>query len=703
MTPATTSSRVDATSAVRRLQQQARARRSAIAAATGLPWIAVAALGAWRFGGVVPAIVVAMLGAVVLAVVILRHRRAIDRAWLVRALDAGAPALQDSADLLFADRSALGPLQAMQRLRVEHSVTQLATMHLREPWPSGQLRLGALLAIALSLMLCFWPDHHAALVAPITTSGRAVDQSPPVQALQATLRIEPPAYTGKSARQQASFDAQVEQGSLLTWTLRFGVAPSAARLRFVDGEALTLTRAGDDWTAQRAVESSTLYRIEFDGAPALPESAPFRLDVTPDLAPRLKVLQPERTLTMLDDARARWQLVIEAEDDYALGAAQLEITLAQGSGEQVTVSERKVMLRGKGDALHQRYEHRFDLAGLGFAQGDDLIARVLVRDQRVPAPNITRSASFILRWPPDVGMEGSGVEGLVQQAMPAYFRSQRQIIIDTEALLAMRPTLSADDATVRSDVIGTDQRLLRLRYGQFLGEESETVEPSGGEHEHGQDEPGAAAPADARQSLMAAAGHLHDLPEAATLLDPETRKLLRGALDEMWQAERELRTGNTAAALPYEYRALDFIKRVQQADRIYLARVGLELPQLDAARRLTGQRPASALRADALVPFVADDAAIAMWHALGGAGDLPLDDLARWVASQREETANPLALLAEIDALRRDRECIDCRQRLAALLWPSLAPPAAAPQPRARPDAVGRAYLEALAPVEASP
>src|SRR5690606_781903 len=56
---------------------------------------------------------------------------------------------------------------------------------------------------------------------------------------------------------------------------------------------------------------------------------------------------------------------------------------------------------------------------------------------------------------------------------PAYFRSQRQIIIDAEALLEEKPRLASEEFERRSDLIGVDQRLLRLRYGQFLGEESE--------------------------------------------------------------------------------------------------------------------------------------------------------------------------------------------------------------------------------------
>ena len=57
-----------------------------------------------------------------------------------------------------------------------------------------------------------------------------------------------------------------------------------------------------------------------------------------------------------------------------------------------------------------------------------------------------------------------------------------------------------------------------------------------------------------------------------------------------------------------------------------------------------------------------------------------------------------LALLGALDAWRNDPACAGCRQRLRARLWPRLPAAPAAIAPRARGDARGRAYLQALAP-----
>ncbi len=150
--------------------------------------------------------------------------------------------------------------------------------------------------------------------------------------------------------------------------------------------------------------------------------------------------------------------------------------------------------------------------------------RLEVDDNRTPGPQTSRSASYILRWPMPPATEATGMEGLVKKALPAYFRSQRQIIIDTEALVGERARLAADDFIGRSDRIGVDQRILRMRYGQFLGEENVGGPESAGGEEHSEDDGhdhGAEAPADfgGAINVLEEYGHTHDDAEAATLLD----------------------------------------------------------------------------------------------------------------------------------------------------------------------------------------
>src|SRR5690606_12658820 len=105
-------------------------------------------------------------------------------------------------------------------------------------------------------------------------------------------------------------------------------------------------------------------------------------------------------------------VAFEAEDDHGLGAARLRITRATGSGENIESQERQLPLRGCGDARRRRYTHAFDLASLGLVPGDDLIVQLVVSDRRSPSPQTTRGPSVILRWPPEVGTQASGLDAM---------------------------------------------------------------------------------------------------------------------------------------------------------------------------------------------------------------------------------------------------------------------------------------------------
>jgi hypothetical protein len=503
------------------------------------------------------------------------------------------------------------------------------------------------------------------------------------------LDVEPPAYTGLPSRHQDSLPARVPEGAILRWRLRFAPQPGSAQLVFHDGVRLPLQRQGDDWIGSRQLLKSTLYRIELGAAPALDHSGLQRIDVIADRPPQLRVIEPDRSLTVLEAKQAGWLLAFEASDDFGLGAARLRITLAQGSGEVIKVSTRSIELSGQGDQRKRSYRRQLDLAALGFAIGDDLVARLEVSDRRAPNPQTTRSSSFILRWPPEAGAQATGIEGLVKRSLSAYFRSQRQIIIDSEALLAKRGKQSGADFLKHSDEIGVDQRILRLRYGQFLGEEAEDGRKT---------PPATTGDADA---VIQAFGDVHDQPEAATMLDPDTRNLLRSALNEMWQAELHLHLGQPDQALPFEYRALRLIKQVQQSSRIYLARVGLELPPIDETRRLGGDRAGLQNRRDALVPAQVSATPVReLWQSLDGdrpgATRTELDAFETWLRGEESQLPAALDLYADVDALRQSPDCQDCARKLRARLWPLLEHAAPVIDPRREPDRTGRAYLDAL-------
>ncbi|MEG1680305.1 MAG: hypothetical protein RR326_09435, partial [Stenotrophomonas sp.] len=164
------------------------------------------------------------------------------------------------------------------------------------------------------------------------------------------------------------------------------------------------------------------------------------------------------------------------------------------------------------------------------------------------------------------------------------------------------------------------------------------------------------------------------------------------------QSEGHLRQGHPDQALPYAYKALAFIKQVQQAERIYLARVGSELPPIDMARRMTGKREGLGNRGVQLAARPADDAVVASaWHALASSDySVDLDALSRWLDAHPNAVPDPLDVVAAIDALRQQTDCRACRDDLRAQLWPALRRAEGPPARRNAADASGRRYLEEL-------
>jgi hypothetical protein len=660
-----------------------------------LPSIAACLLIVYRYWGVRAAAVWTVLSVVAAIPWLTRAMRTYDARWLVRNVNASVPEFEDSVDLLLVGKAAsalrAGSLPALQIARLKNRLRDISLPDLRPACPRRTLLGtwgGALLVSCCALIA---PDLWHKLRPP----ALALEQTASSTLIDAKLHVTPPTYTRLPARDLSSLDGQVPEGSRVTFALHVGSEATRAALVFDGGERLELHRDGETWSGDRVFASATLFRLYLEGAgPDVAAAAQplHRLDVTPDRPPEIIVRAPERMLNLSVNGQKTWDLIFEASDDYGLGSAQLSIGDAQGSGENIKTTQQSLVLEGKGDARHQTYRKTLDLVALGFAEGDDLIVRLSVSDNHPPHPNLAQSESLILRWPTHLEAASVGMEGLVQKTLPAYFASERQIIIDSEALQAERGNLTVKRFAARADELGVEQKMLRLRYGEFLGEESERSS------QHDDDTSSTSKAFGDAGNITSEYGHVHDRPEAATLFDQDTRRILKSALNEMWQAELHLRQAHPDQALPYEYKALDYIKQVQQAERIYLARAGVRLPQVDEDRRLTGDRADLSDREFAASTQATDDSTIlGIWQSLQGHGPADWPRLTTWTRQHRATIPDALSLLAAADRVQRDPACATCRDDLARVLWPLLPRPGAALQPRREPAAARAAYLRALA------
>lgn len=588
-------------------------------------WLLVALGKHWPTAQPVLA-VVGMLGIVAMRGLLWKGRESAAAAIPAR-LDRQFAELEDSTGLLLRNSEELNILEHLQQQRVARRLGELrAAEALTLPVDfrrAGWLASGLLLAGAVAW---WWPAARAqrqatgvAIHFPTAAKANLPGQTPP-RITETQLLVTPPAYTRQPVFMPAQASFLCPQEARVRWQVRVSGGGQAApelelgrqrlRLRPVAGQP------GAFFTEQVLI-TSMLYRLRYAGT----VSDDYAIDVRHDQAPVLRIITPKAyTLVAAIGQRSEVPIRATVRDDYGLSRAELVITVAQGQGEAVKFREvRRDLSTGLGGRPQASLSSLLSLPKLGLTYGDELYFYLTARDNH---GHSTRTDAYLVQWQDTAVADSPTDMGMGIKVAPAYFRSERQIIIDTEKLIAEKPKLDAATVANRANALGFDQQSLRLRYGKFMGEEAEpgigveagphaptaededtaapTAEaPEHDEHDHGGGapmSPAKASPTAETDALMDPYIHKHDDSETADFLEPAVKAKLRAVLDQMWAAELRLRTGQLKEALPYEYRALRLLKQVQQQTRAFVKKAGFTPPPMpEATLRLTGELAGAAV------------------------------------------------------------------------------------------------------------
>ncbi|KAA9331384.1 hypothetical protein F0P96_14150 [Hymenobacter busanensis] len=539
----------------------------------------------------------------------LRQLRRFGPAAAAQRFDRYFPALEDSTGLLLT--ATPGLLPELQRQRVaERLLTLPVEEALSVPWKPRMLAAALLLAAAVAV--AYWPTapqrrQNAPLVALRFPDAPSNPAPAAPRIVETTVQIVPPAYTRLAAYAAASPSFRCPQGSVVRWRVRTSrSAKKVPELLLAGGQRLAFRPVPNvplEYAVQYRFTTSALYNIRFAGL----LSDDYAVEVMPDRSPELRLLAPA-PYTLIGVRRVPEVAVrLQLRDDYGLARARLVLTTAQGSGEAVkfgeTTTDLSAFVRQRPRTATATATLRLPALGLTF--GDELYVYAEAWDN---AGHRTRTDAHLVQWEDTAATGDLASMALGVNPVPVYFRSQRQIIIDTEKLLKERGKLPALEFQQRANSIGEDQKVLRLRYGKFLGEEyeqgetaprppvaEEADEHGADDHDHGA-EPATEAGLPTAESLTEPYIHRHDDEETADFLEPQVKAKLRAVLSQMWDAELQLRLAEPRLALPYEYRALRLLKEVQQQTRAYVRKSGVDLPPLpEAEKRLTGDVTAAAL------------------------------------------------------------------------------------------------------------
>ncbi|MDX1504005.1 MAG: DUF4175 family protein, partial [Thermoanaerobaculia bacterium] len=511
-----------------------------------------------------------------------RRRLRVAAAEVAAHLDRVVPELEESAGLLLEPEES-GPLVArLQRRRAARALAGRRDLLPRAPW----LRAAAWCVGGLSLALLLAGSPGEGRPAPSVTGESATAEGPmPVRPAAIEVEVRPPAYTGRPARRGGELSVEVEEGGRVVWRVRAETALEAAELVFEDGERLALDPVGEGiYSGSLRPAATRLYWLRLSAAGREAYRGDFaRLRVLPDRPPEVAWERPEERVEEVAPDAAPVPVRLTARDEYGVVRMELVATLASGSGEMVSFRERRLPLDlSAGPEGVATGVARLDLAALGLEPGSELYLVAEAWDGRRPEANRGRSDARILRMSgPRVRTADLG-DGLPVLPLPTLFRSQRQIILDTEKLLADRPRITREELARRSAALGFDQRALRMRYAGLLGEEFETGVPEEEEEEAPEEWPQSEGDdvSEALDALPDGFVHSHDWGEINTYFDDRVRARLKQAMGEMWGAEGRLRSIDPSGALPFEYRALAALKAAQEAERVYVRKTGFEPPPL---------------------------------------------------------------------------------------------------------------------------
>jgi len=533
-------------------------------------------LGRWGYGA--PLYGIGIFCLLSLAALLLFRGWKITLVDTARALDRWIPELEESSHLLLRPENDLGALEKLQAARIEGRLDKAQLPH--------PFRIRLIISIGL-VVVAAAPWAIKSISPPDTHTASGLEKATPKKSLlpaiqTVRIRVTPPAYTGRPVRSQQDLNIQAEEGALINWEIQTNTAVDTLQIILSDSAQIQLQPAGPErtlWRWSTVAAHSGFYQLRLSKE----FSDLYKMEVIRDEAPRIVIRTPKPyTIVDIGESR-RVPLAAKVQDDYGVQDATVIATIATGSGEAVKFKEQVLPFKTvfTGNVPAYDLQQTLDLDALGVHPGDELYFYCKARDNHGAE---SRSDMYIISLPDTAKL--MSLEGLTMgmNIKPELFRSQRQIIIETEQLLHGKDSLSVQAFNDKSNDLGVDQKLLRLRYGKFLGEEAE----EGGSEESFKKAGDSPADFGNAGKVLDAFTDKHDNAEDATYFEPAIKQQLKATLTEMWNAELRLRTFKPREALPYEYKALRLLKDLQQKSRAYVAKTGVKLTPLDPAKRLKG-------------------------------------------------------------------------------------------------------------------
>ncbi len=433
-----------------------------------------------------------------------------------------------------------------------------------------------------------------------------------VEIVSKSISIIPPVYTNAKTIVTSDMNLNVLEGSKVKWNLQFSRADLSYYLLDAEGKRTPLVKQTNGQLGITKIFSKTnLYSLAYlENGHFISLDEVYTVVVKLDQLPKIKIIKPQQPLVEIPkQGPASFQLTVVVTDDFGLSKTFIKASVASGSGEAVKFRD-EVFSFDKATPIKSgfRFEKLWHLRDLKMEPGDEVYFKIVSEDNKQPDSQKVNSSSVIVRWL-DNEVKELSAEGLQVHFVPEYFRSQRQIIIETEQLIEDRNDLSKLQFDESSRILGYSQSDLKTKYGQYLGDEvgggsgeqlsedartrielnqdhdDEHRDESQPESDHVHNENDRSDASD----VIAKFAHNHGATEIGPMSSRDPKSWMKKAVKEMWQAELHLMLSEPEKALDFEYKAYDYLKLATAAERVYVKRLGFEPPPVNEDTRLKGE------------------------------------------------------------------------------------------------------------------
>lgn len=547
------------------------------------------------------------------AAVWIRHTFRISNEAIAQFVSLHHPQVEYSTDLLLVDDAKLNRLERLQKERTRSNFAAIA-QSIKVPYALVRPLLVIFFGAASAFLLSGLADSKPESVRILSTLSATEKVTLPPELRDFEITISSPLYMRLKTTVQTNPELHIQEGATVRWAFNFSDTVKGAFLIFSGNDSSIAKNNKGMYSFAKKFSESGFYQLGWkDQKDSVLTSDYYRIEVYQDAAPVVEIMNPPQFMEVKLEDDQRINVTALLKDDWGMSGAHIIATVSKGSGESVKFREEKLSFTKpttiSGKAITASLQ--IDLRKMGMEPGDELYFYVVGQDNKQPVSNQTRTETHFIVIADTATIEWAMDDGLGVDLMPEYFRSQRQIIIDTEKLLRERKAITKQEFNARSNELGYDQKLLRLKYGEFLGEEFESGVTQEATHVEGaedhDDDPLAAyshkhdveeehqevvlpdKKEGEKEDPLAAFVHAHDDSETATFFEQSIRAKLKAALAVMWDAELYLRLYEPDKSLPFQYKALKLLKEISNDSRIYVYKVGFDPPPVKEDKRLTGE------------------------------------------------------------------------------------------------------------------